>query len=346
MNRTEEEKRGAVIRIVAAIAAALAFSLGVYVLIEATQPTAGLVSFSFLLVLPAAVSAFVTYVADPFKTRRHRDYLAMPFWILLAVIVLSLFLLQEGVICILLLAPLWLVSGLVGAELTYRLRRRNHDGRSYCVALIALPLVAMQVEPHVVIPVDTATVTREIVIDAPAGAIWPLLRGIPDVRPDEGLWTLAHSLVGLPRPLGAQLPADGVGADRFAAWEHGIRFRERITDWEAGRRIGWTFIFDDIAGWAYTDRHLMPDSAYFRVTDGGYRVEPLPGGRHRVVLHTSYRIQTPVNGYSRLWGELFLGDVENNILAIIKQRAERAQPRAAAPDVTHSDVSSEGRKKR
>jgi hypothetical protein len=29
----------------------------------------------------------------------------------------------------------------------------------------------------------------------------------------------------------------------------------------------------------------------------------------------------PVNGYSALWGKLFLGDVENSLLALIKQRA-------------------------
>ena len=34
-------------------------------------------------------------------------------------------------------------------------------------------------------------------------------------------------------------------------------------------------------------------------------------------------MQTPVNGYSRLWGEIFLGDIEKNLLVLIKQRAER-----------------------
>ena len=90
---------------------------------------------------------------------------------------------------------------------------------------------------------------------------------------------------------------------------------------EPGRRIGWRFIFDDIDGWKFTDRHLMPDSPYFRVTTGGYTMQPLPDGQTRVTIHTRYWIQTPVNGYSQLWGELFLGDLEDNLLALVKGRA-------------------------
>jgi hypothetical protein len=67
----------------------------------------------------------------------------------------------------------------------------------------------------------------------------------------------------------------------------------------------------------------MPDSRYFRVTTGGYRMEPMGGGRTRVTIHTRYWMQTPVNAYSRLWGEVFLGDIEANLLALIRQRAER-----------------------
>jgi hypothetical protein len=314
--------RAAAIRIGAAIAATLVFALGVYLLIEATRPESGLVSFSFLLVLPAAVCAVIAYVADPWKERSHRAYLRVPVWTLLAVVLLSLVFLREGVICILMLSPLWIVSGLIGAEITWRLRRRVQDGRTYSLAILALPLVAMQVEPYIPLPSETVTVARSITVNAAPEAIWPMLRGIADVRPGEGRWNVTQDVIGIPRPIGARLNRDGLGADRHAVWQHGIRFRERITEWERFRRIGWRFQFDDIEGWGYTDRHLMPDSAYFRITTGGYRMAPLPDGRTRLTLETRYRVTTPVNAYSKLWGELLLGDVERNLLGIIRDRAE------------------------
>lgn len=315
--------RPAVVRVTLAIAVALAFSLGVYLLLEAGRPS-GLVSFSFLLILPAAISAFVSYVADPFRERPLRAYLLVPLWILVAVIALSIVALREGVICVIILAPLWLGSGMLGAWLTHRLRRRLNDktGKTYSTALLIAPLLAMQIEPLIALPVDEAVVSRSIVIDSTPREIWPLLRGIPDVGPTEGRWTISLDLLNIPRPIGAKLSRDGMGADRFARWEDGIRFRERIIDWQAERHIGWRFIFDEIAGWGYTDRHLMPDSDYFTITTGGYRVEPLGARRTKITLYTRYRLKTPVNGYSELWGQLFLGDVENNLLAVIKQRAE------------------------
>ena len=317
--------RPAILRILAALGFALAFCLGAYLLISATQPKSGLVSFSFLLVLPAAISAFVAYAADPWGERSRRFYLLMPVWLLLAIIVAAIVILREGVICVLLLSPLWLGSGLIGTWITYasrHRRRKRADGTTYCSALLLAPLLAMQVEPYVPLPSDTARVTRSAVIHASPEQLWPLLRGIPDVRPDEGAWNISQDVIGIPRPLGARLAGGGIGADRHADWDRSIHFRERITEWDMHKRIGWRFIFDDIAGWGFTDRHLMPDSPYFRVTTGGYTLDPIAPGLTRVTIDTEYRITTPVNGYSELWGELFLGDLENNLLALIRGRAE------------------------
>ncbi|MCE7798767.1 SRPBCC family protein [Sphingobium sufflavum] len=310
-------------RIIGACIVASSVALGIYWLIEAVQPNGGLVSFSFLLFLPAAICAFLSYVIDPQGRRTVGYYLSIPLWVLGAVVAISLVLLREGVICVILLSPLWMVSGLAGSLATYKMRKRIRNRQSYCIAILALPLVAMQVEPHIPLPAEMADVSRSIVIAAPPERIWPMLRGIPDVRPDEGRWNITQDVIGVPRPLGARLVGEGVGADRHADWGHHVRFRERITHWVPGRVIAWRFLFDDVAGWAYTDRHLMPNSPYFRVTTGGYQMRPEGGGRTRLTLSTQYRIQTPVNAYSRLWGELFLGDLENNLLALIKARAEQ-----------------------
>lgn len=248
----------------------------------------------------------------------------MPLWLLGATILLSIPVLKEGVICIVMLAPLWIASGLVGAYVTYRLRGRAGDrGTSYCMAVLAMPLIAMQVEPMIPLPDATVTVSRSIIVEASPDQIWPLLRGIPDVRPGDGTWTFTQDVLGVPRPLGAHMLGDGIGAVRMADWGRQVRFREHIIDWQPGRSIGWRFDFRGLDAWQFTDRHLMPDSAYFKVTTGGYRMEPAGPSRTRVIIDTHYWMQTPVNGYSRLWGELFLGDIEKNLLALIKQRAER-----------------------
>jgi hypothetical protein len=317
--------RTAALRILSATTIATAYAVGVYEAIETLYPAdgaAGIVGFAFLLTLPSASCAFVAYVADPLKTRTYRTYVLIPVWMLLAVIVAAIFVEKEGALCIVLLSPFWLFFGWLGVHLTWRLRRLTGKGHTYSFTMLALPLIAMQIEPHIPVPRDTTTVERSIVVDASPEAIWPLLRGIPHVGPHEGRWTITQDLIGVPRPVGAHLEGDGVGADRYAVWERNIRFRERIEDWEVNRRMGWRFFFDDVSAWRYTDRHLMPGNPWFTVTTGGYRADPLPDGRTRVSLHTEYEIQTPFNAWSMLCGQLLLGDLENNILAVIKGRAE------------------------
>ena len=59
----------------------------------------------------------------------------------------GLILLQEGVICVLMLLPLWIPAAVAGSMATYGLRLRIRErGRLFCTALILVPLVTAQVE--------------------------------------------------------------------------------------------------------------------------------------------------------------------------------------------------------
>ena len=319
----ERSLRHVFIRIIAAIGAALAFLLGVYFLLELTRPDSGLVGFSFLIILPAAICAFVAYVADPWRERSLSSYLMVPLWILGVAMPFSIIFLREGTICVVIISPLWLLIGMAGTAATYSIRHRIRDGRKYCTTLLALPLIALQIEPTIPLQVQQYTVKRETVVNAAPEKIWPLLEGIPDVQPGEGRWNMSQDIIGVPRPVGAQLVGKGLGASRHAKWTLGINFRETITEWDFGRRIGWNFVFDTTENWEFTDRHLMPGSAYYRVTRGGYTLQPMAGDKTRLIIDTTYWVRTPINAYSALWGEFFLGDLEENLLTLIKERAEQ-----------------------
>ena len=69
MQESPEERRYPWRRLWAAIAFSAAFALAIYVLLQAARPNAGVISFSFLIVLPAAICAFLAYIADPWGTR-------------------------------------------------------------------------------------------------------------------------------------------------------------------------------------------------------------------------------------------------------------------------------------
>lgn len=298
------------------------FALAVYLLLDGARPSA-LISYSFLLILPTALAALLCYLAD-LHGERSFGYYQKVIWVFAAlVLATSLLVLREGTICVLMLMPLWMPCFYLGAWLTHRLRRRRAGyGRVYCTSLVTFPLAALLIEPLIPLPVAEVDVTRDRVIAASPEQLWPLLEGIDDVRAGEGTWNVSQDVIGIPRPHGARLIGKGLGAERLARWDDGIAFRETIDRWQPGREIGWQFRFDKFRGWDMTDRHLLPDTPTFKVVRGSYRMEQVDTRHTRLVLTTHYRIRTPVNGYARMWGELFLGDLHDNLLALVAKRAE------------------------
>ena len=72
----------------------------------------------------------------------------------------------------------------------------------------------------------------------------------------------------------------------------------------------------------YTDKRISPDGQFLKIDSGSYTIIPLNKDETLLRLKTNYIAKTHVNIYAKLWGEIFLGDIHNNVLAIIKHRAE------------------------
>jgi len=72
-----------------------------------------------------------------------------------------------------------------------------------------------------------------------------------------------------------------------------------------------------------TDHHISPDGPLLRIETGQYELAALPEGKTRLTLETRYRMRTRLGAYLGWWGERLLGDIQENILAVIKDRAER-----------------------
>ena len=309
--------------LVTAVAAALAVALGVYLLIEAG--VGGAVGYTMLVILPAALCAFVAWAGSHRRNWRRSTYFLIPVWLSLAMTVIGALFLREGVICVLMVLPLWMGFGMLGVWPVYlhRQRRDSVDRDVFSAnALLLLPLLALIVDQQVTPPRDTYVVTRDVIVNASAAQSWQALLAIPAIAPDEGRWNVSQSLLRLPRPVDSTLVGCGIGAVREARWQDGISFQEIVTDWHPGREISWRFAFPDPSIHLRTDRHINPQSRQLQVERGGYRVIPLADGRTRIQLWTHYAMATPVNDYAAMWGELILGDIQANVLSIVAARLE------------------------
>jgi hypothetical protein len=318
-------------RVMAGFTLALAIALGAFILISATSATSvAFGSFFFLAFLPAYLCALICYVGDPDGTRPASFYGSVPLVFALIVIVGSALILREGVICLVMLAPLWLGFGWLGVYIMRRQRRRPVDPNTFRTSLIFLPLLTGGIESQIAATHDPVTLTRDVVIKASPEEIWPYAVSNPHIATSEGRWTFTQNVLGLPRPRATTVTGWSNGAVRTAYWGDKINFEERITHWEPGRRLGWSFAFTNTTLQDYTDKHISPDGEFLKIDTGDYVLTPLGRGTTRLTLRTNYIVKTHVNPYAAFWGEILLGDIQNNVLAIIKQRAE-ARHRLANP---------------
>lgn len=281
----------------------------------------------FLALIPFALGALATGSGLGFYN--SAGCIIAPVVLFAAIFPLVHYGFAEGLVCILMALPFWLAAGLGGGLASYIAHRRmardsiaKGSTKIRVSALLALPFAVLLAEELNPAAWQERSVVRSVDIAAAPHEVWPLLLSIPGVTPDEGRATFTHDIAGIPRPSEALLEQRGEVLVRAARWGENIRFEERVTQLDPGRAIGWDFAFPDSSVQDYTDRHISPDGPLLKIASGGYRIEALGKGRARVTLTTTYRMRSRLGWYLALWGEVLLGDVQDNVLTIIKTRAE------------------------
>jgi hypothetical protein len=309
--------------LIAIFSTMLLLALSAFALMSMTE-TAGAAfgSIWFLGIFPAFLCAIIGYVGDPQNDRSDGFYWGVPTALVVIVTVASVFVLREGVICILMLAPVWLGAGWAGIFIMRASRKTPRNGHKLHASLLMLPLLAGMVESQITFAHENVTISRSIEVAATPMQVWRYCVANPSIAPSEGRWNVSQNVIGIPRPRATTLAGTGVGAVRTAYWGGDINFDEVITAWEPGKRVGWAFSFTNSSIEAYIDQHISPDGQFLKIESGDYLITPLANGKTRLTLRTNYIAKTHVNPYAKLWGELVLGDVHNNILTIIKDRAE------------------------
>jgi hypothetical protein len=233
-------------------------------------------------------------------------------------------------------APFWIAAGLAGSSLVFLLRKQGREnGRFYSSALLALPFILAPIEGTGSTELSWQLVTRETVVNASPEALWPNLLSIPAIRTDEGQWNATQDLLGIPKPTEARLAKRQGKFVRLATWGRNVRFEEQITNVRPLRTLSWSFAFPDRSVQEHTDRHISPKGYHLDITAGRYVLEPLSNATTRVTLQTRYALRSPINLYASWWGNLLLGDIQENVLAIVKQRAEAAATSARRSPARH-----------
>ena len=282
--------------------------------------------FAALLAIPASIGALVTNVSNAERRWPAWKILVVPSAFIIAMTGVAWLIAAEGAICIAMVLPLWIPASIGGAivrVLEDRRRRRPRNTALHAVGWAVLPAVVMTLEGERPPEWQVRTVSRSVVIDQSPSTIWPTLLSIADVRPNEGRPNLTQDMLGVPRPTQARLTRFGHLLVRRAGWGPSIRFDEVITSLHPQRELSWRFSFPDDSVQRHTDRHVAPDGEMLNIVSGRYSLGAVGRDRTRVTLATTYRMKARFPAYFAWWGELMLGDIQANVLAIIADRHRR-----------------------
>ena len=152
---------------------------------------------------------------------------------LLGTVALTMFAL-EGIVCVLMAAPLGALAAGMGSVIGRWLARlgRERRARTMCVAIVPLFLVV-----DLAMPSDLRIDAREsVVIAAPPAAVWDAIISDAPVRKSN-----LFEVTGLAFPLRSELRGEGVGAERLGYFSTGIA-RERVSLWEPEHTLAFTVV--------------------------------------------------------------------------------------------------------
>ena len=232
----------------------------------------------------------------------------------------------EGVICLVMAAPLALPLALIGGFVGYLVQLARPGGRSaaqvYPMLLVAIPsLMAFETatlpEPPV-FPVVTA-----VNIDADPQQVWDHVVAFSELpEPTDWLFRL-----GIAYPERAEISGRGVGAQRHCVFSTGS-FVEPIEVWDEPRLLKFSVTSNPppMQEWTpYEDVHPPHLEGFFVSNGGQFRLEPLANGGTRLEGTTWYRHSLWPASYWKLWSDEIIHRIHLRVLRHIERLAE-AEP--------------------
>lgn len=279
---------------------------------------------AFVYFAPIAVGAVTVYVAEQ-RLRRSWTYYAWAPVVANALFVVgTMAILVEGLICAIIILPLFCALGALGGLVMGGICRvaRRRRGSVYSFAVLPVLLGAL--------PVSEATdqhigvIERSILIEAPAEQIWQQLHNTRNIRPEEVDQAWMYR-IGVPTPLAGVTQQTPDGYVRKISMGKSIHFDQIATDWEANRYVRWVYRFErDSFPPNALDDHVTIGGHYFDLMDTAYTLVPTSERTTELRIAMHYRVSTQFNWYAGSVARLLIGNFEEVILGFYRARSTQA----------------------
>ncbi len=280
-------------------------------------------SATFLISMPFVMGALFEYVRSVSSKRvaSVKNVLKTQLWVMLIILVISIFVLKEGTICVIMALPLLFAALVIGALLMRSLCQYLWKPTNKIYSLALLPLLLIGFLPKHS-PDQFGKVERKIVINAPIQQTFDAISDVQKVQDHE----IAHNFIftmGFPKPMLGQNEATQAGLLRHIYWQRGIYFQEKVTRFEPPYVLAWKPEFNKASfPQGSLDDHIEIGGQYFDVLSSEYRLVQISPQQTQLILSMDYRLSTDMNWYSDLWVQYVLNQFSDVVMNIYKNRLE------------------------
>jgi len=289
------------------------------------HPAFPIMSVGFLVLIPLVLGYLTIVFLPASEPVTWKQTILLPWTSACTAMVTAGLLMIEGLICLIMAAPIWMLLASIGGMIGRAARKAPPTALNVATFLLLIsPPVVSGLESFRPGPISIETVINEAVIEASPAQVWREIRSVRTIEPRELPGSFVF-VMGFPKPLDAEISGDGIGAVRHARFEGGVVFTETVTDWEPERVLGFTIRANTEQIPPTTlDEHITIGGEYFDTLNGRYEIIPEGERRVRLKLSSQHRLSTRFNPYAALWSRYIMSSIQSNILTVIEKRAENA----------------------
>lgn len=224
-------------------------------------------------------------------------------------ILMSVFVLKEGTICLIIVSPLIYIFIMVGIFLGKLMFKTNKNKLN--MSMIAALSCIFAINLITASPSNNL-VTDEIVINASPQEVWKYVVSFPSIDKAPDYWLFK---IGLPSPVQSTAEGDYLGARRECIFSNGAVFEEVIVELEPNKKL--TF---DI-----TEQPNDPEIiGHINLIKGQFVLQDNKDGTTTLIGNSWYDLKIKPSQYFDIWTKSIVSNVHIRVMEHIKELSERS----------------------
>ena len=271
--------------------------------------------------LPTVMGAISTLIYGYKNTEESNKLISIPFWTLLIFCIGLLTFAWEGIICLVMAAPVGLLFTYIGFLIGRAFLRSKNSGNiptTIILLLITVPAF-MAFENKLKNKEILRSVTTSIEINASPETVWKNVIAFPQLKePAEFIFK-----AGIAYPINATISGYGVGAVRHCNFSTGS-FIEPITVWKEPELLKFSVIDqpEPMKELSLYDIHPNHLHGYWVSKQGQFKLTKLPNGNTLLEGTTWYYNKIKPGFYWVIWSDYIVHKIHARVLNHIKTQSE------------------------